>query len=294
MNVALYAPPTPVGDVWLREVAGTAETGEWVDLNFTHFQVSESRVTNAFRPPADCGPPKPSGFSGRQPCSSSITTPRGRVIHRSDERSPALTTIHYVLLDETLIAFHIDSMRFRGDLVAVVDAFEPATAQDIARLVDETFRERESVRSHPSRYISFTPYLPERAPAGYTPVVVAFTNPRDIHNPYLVLRWKAEDAELSVYEFAVLPTFRPPDSCGPGDPERHFELPCALRFTTAEGRQVYTGQPLSPAHVPIGDTMVVINHSFDDQRSLGQFVDSLRGRAADSIRQFACPDRNSC
>ena len=288
----LYAPRGPVGDVWLREIAETSDTGDYLELNFTAFQVDETRVTAAFRPPTDCGPPKPSDVIRPYPCPTSVTTPRGRVIHRFDD-GPNRPT-RYVVLGQTLIAFKVTSPRPPEDLSAVVDAFEPVTPEDMARLVDATFRERELVRQHPERYISFIPYVPQKAPAGYRQVVAAFDNPRDIQRPYLLMRWRSEDAELRLHEFALPPSFTPPRSCGPGTPNDAFELPCSLRFTTPDGRRVYTGEPLSPAYVPIGDTMVVIAHSFDGEQALGSLVDSLRPKAAESIRQFSCLDGNSC
>jgi hypothetical protein len=280
--------------VWLREVAGTSDKGDWVELDFTAFQVSESRVTSAFRPPADCGSPRPSEDTSAHPCPTSVTTPRGRVIHHSDDKTPAFSTIDYVVLDKTLVAIRIDTTRFRGDLAGVVDAFEPVSVPDLARLVDDTFRERELIRTHPSRLLSFTPYVPGRVPSGYTPVVVAFDNPRDIRSPYLVMRWESEHAELTVKEFALPGTFHPPDSCGPDDPERYLELPCTLRMTTRGGMPVYAGAGPSPARVAIGNTMVVITHSLHDDRALGQLVDSLRPKEADLMRQIACDDRESC
>lgn len=288
----LYAPRGPVGDVWLREIAETSDTGDLLELNFTAFQVDETRVTAAFRPPVDCGPPRPSVAVRRYPCPTSVTTPRGRVIHRFDD-TPG-RPIRYVVLGETLIAFKVTSPRFPEDLTTVVDAFEPVTAEDIARLVDATFRERELVRQHPERYISFTPYVPEETPPGYRQVLAAFDNPRDIQRPYLFMRWRGDDGGFRLDEFALPTSFAPPRSCGPSNPEAVLELPCSLRFTTPDGRRVYTGAALSPAYVPIGDTMVVIDHSFDGDKALGALVDSLRPKPAASIRRFSCPDDSSC
>ena len=198
----LYAPPGPVGDVWLREIAETSETGDFLDLNFTAFQVDETRATAAFRPPVDCGPPRPSAAVRRYPCPTSVTTPRA--------------------------------------------------------------------------------------------IVAAFDNPRDIRHPYLFMRWRGEHGELRLDEFALPATFAPPRSCGPSSPGDALELPCSLRFTTPEGRRVYTGDAFSPAYVPLGETMVVIDHSFDGESDIGSLVDSLRPKAAGSIRQFSCLDGNSC
>ena len=136
--------------------------------------------------------------------------------------------------------------------------------------------------------------MPEDIPAGYMPVVVAFDNPRAVQKPYLIMRWKADDGELTIRQFALPSGFRPPESCGPDNPETYLELPCTLRFTTPKGRPVYGGHERGAARTPIGDTMVVINHAFDDERALSRLVDSLQPRAADSMRQFACPDRKSC
>lgn len=294
MDFPFFAPRGAVGELRLTSVGAQSESGDYLEMNFTPLLVYESRVTSAFKPPVDCGPEFPSKIASPTPCARSITTPRGRVIHRYD-RLPPLDASLYVLLGETLIAIKVNDTRlFQRDLSPFVDAFEPATPDDLARAVDASFREREYVRAHPEEFVEFTPFVPSRTPKGYTVMAVAFDNPRDIQHPYLIMRWEKESGEIRVYEFALPESFAPPGSCGPDHPERNLTVPCSLRMTTPKGRGVHTGAALSPAHVPMGNTMVVVNHPFEDDNTLAEFVDSFRPVRPSSIRQFACADRRDC
>ncbi|MCA1692649.1 MAG: hypothetical protein LC733_10800, partial [Actinobacteria bacterium] len=115
MDFPFFAPRGPVGELRLTSVGAHSESGNYVEMNFTPLLVYESRVTPAFKPPVDCGPEYPSKIATTTPCTRSITTPRGRVIHRYD-RLPPLDASLYVLLGETLISVKVnDTPLFQRD-----------------------------------------------------------------------------------------------------------------------------------------------------------------------------------
>ncbi len=293
-----------------------------VQLNFDGtFNMLESKRTAEFNPPSDCGPFEPDSRDGypewKDPGRLIAKTSKGYEIYVSHSVS-SNSDQYYVPIDNTLLRFSASTVYRdapkRDSLIKLVNTMEKVSPEELLALGRQASQFRDQIEKHPDQYVRFVPFLPKYVPFGYKSLGADFSNPLDVTNPFMTLKYRLSfpsspyPVDLTIYEFVADKGFNPPDSCGCQSPEVDGGIYCPGTEigTTNDGIKVWAEgtkaegdylkkfrRPVnnSPAYLKIGQTKITIDHQFGGdakkrQEQLMKVINSLEKTTPSGVVRF--------
>ena len=192
-----------------------------------------------------------------------MTTENGRTVYvsRSDTQQ---SDRYYVRIKNTVISFitwrKVSKPFSNEQLKGFCQSLEKADAETLLSM--DITHETSKIRSHPEKFITFKPYLPEFLPPGFKKADAVFEAGED-GNPYILLKFEHRvngmyhDGDLFIYESKATSAFHPPASCGPTNPTSVQQSAGNLIVTTKMNRQIWKDQ-FKSSHVLLGGTLITI------------------------------------